>query len=40
MKKAFRFILVFLAIGGFFSVGLADPLDDSGGGIGRVTVRP
>jgi hypothetical protein len=40
MKKVIRFVLALMAIGGFFSIGFADPMDDSGGGIGRVTARP
>ena len=41
MKKAIRFVLAFMAIGGIFSIGLADPETHLGGGSGGgITARP
>ncbi len=41
MRKAIKLVLALMAIGGFFSVGFADPLSHLGGGSGNgIASRP
>ncbi len=40
MKKVLNMVVALFLLGGFFSIGLADPLSDLGGGVGSIKARP